>query len=167
MKQKVIQLYEHFFQISAGNPNFDFKPKENENKVIDNFVKKLTLSHGEEWLFNYFCYQFSRYYNLKTRFGKGVVMISWILGKKALNKYSEASEEEKYWGDVFKERFNIRNPLFKRQTIEIDISYHNRERTRFKQSERQLIHCSEMNLFNEKNKICMFCKNRNICKEIK
>jgi len=163
VKQQVRQLYEYFYQLSTGNQNFEFKPKENERKMIDNFIAKLTPSHGEDWLFHYMCYQFSRYCDQKTRFGKGIVFVGWIFGPAALERYKNATDEEKYWGEQFKERFLAKNPLIKPLSIKIDISYKNRERTRFKQLERQFLHCSEMNLFEERNKICMFCKSKELC----
>ena len=165
MQNKVIQLYEHFFQVSTNNQNFEFRPKERERKMIDTFVSKLTPSHGEDWLFGYFCYQFSRYIDLKTRFGKGVVMLGWIIGDKALKKYRDASDEEKYWGDQFKTRFNIHNPLIEKQPIEYK-EYKDKERRRFYNSVRGLLHCKENDLYNDKNRHCIFCKNLKDCKPI-
>lgn len=169
MIEKIKLLYEHLYQISTGNPNFEFKPKERESKIIENFAARLTPSHGEDWLFTYFCFQFGKYANLKTRFGKGQVRVGWVLGPKAYDKYQSASDEEKYWGSNFRDRFNIRNPLLEGVSSEIKREvkdYKDRERNRFKsQIERQFLHCMELELFDEKNVICKFCKNKKECYE--
>lgn len=163
--EKVKIMFEYISGVATGNHNFEFNPRDNELKMIENFTIRLTPSHGDEWIFNYMCFQFSRYIDLKTRFGKGKIMIGWVIGQKAFNKYKEAPDEEKYWGEVFKTRFNLRNPLNKPLFIEVGKSYKNRERKRFNVSERQFLHCEEMNLFDEKSKICMFCKNKELCRK--
>lgn len=163
MRQKVISLYEYFFQISSCNPSFEFRPRDRELKMIENFEKKLKISYGSDWLFNYFCYQFSRYSTLKTRFGKGIVMLGWVVGDQALNKYKKASEEERYYGEKFKADYNLSNILEKPLVIRISTEYLDRERKRFYNTERGLLHCTENSLFDKKNSNCMFCKNKQEC----
>jgi hypothetical protein len=163
MKDKVIQLYEHFFQITSNNPNFEFRPKIRDKKMIETFVSKLNVSQGPDWLFNYFCYQFQRYADKKTRFGKGIVMLGWVIGDKALKRYSEASDEEKYYGEKFRLDHNISNPLTIRTPVDTR-SYRQREKKRFYNQVRGLIHCKENDLkYDQKDKLCMFCKNKKEC----
>jgi len=164
MIEKVKQVYEYLYSATSGNRNFEFKPKERELKIIENFVKNLGLSHGDDWLFDFMCFQFSRYVDLKTRFGKGRIMLGWVIGDKAFKKYISAPNEEKYWGEAFKTRFELRNPLNKALSCPQGKSHKDRERARFKDLERQLIHCYENGLFSYKNKICMFCKNKELCR---
>lgn len=166
MIEKVKQVYEYLYSASSGNRNFTFKPKERDLKMIENFVKTLNPSHGDDWLFNFMCFQFSRYYDLNTRFGKGRIMLGWVIGEKALKKYSNAPNEEKYWGEEFKVKLELKNPLNKPVSCKPNKSYLDRERKRFEVPERQLIHCQEMNLFDSKNKVCMFCKNKELCKKL-
>jgi len=165
MKEKVITLYEYLYGISSGNQNFEYHPTERETKIIDNFIEKLTPSHGEEWLFDFLCYQFSRYIDQNTRYGKGKIMIGWVLGDKAIQKFKEASEEERYYGEQFKVNFNVQNPIKQPiETVEISKDYKNRERSRFYGTERGLIHCNENSLYEELNKFCMTCKFKGYCK---
>lgn len=164
MIEKVKILYEYLYGVTSGNRNFEFKPREREQKMIENFVKQLTPSHGDDWLYNYMTFQFSRYAEQHTRFGKGKVMLGWVTGQKAFKKYKEAPDEEKYWGEVFRTRFSLQNPLLETLSIQISRSYKDRERIRFQDSERQFIHCNENNLFDNRSKECMFCKNKELCK---
>lgn len=163
MISKVNQLYEYFFQISSNNPSFEFRPKLREKKMVESFVKKLNVSQGSDWLFNYFCYQFQRYADKKTRFGKGIVMLGWVIGDKALKRYREASDEEKYWGEKFRLDNNTSNPLINRTPVDTR-SYKQREKKRFYNQLRGLIHCKENDLkYDQKDKVCVFCKNKKEC----
>lgn len=131
--------------------------------MIDNFLEQLTPSHDSDWLFNYFCFQFGRYSTMKTRFD-GKIMLGWVIGKKSLKHFKEASDEELYWGEKFRLDFSIKNPL--RVTEKINMSsYLNQERVRFYNTERGLIHCKELELkYTTLNKHCLFCKNKEYCK---
>lgn len=164
MKDKVIILYEYFYRQVSGNLKYKFKPKDQDHRMIDKYLTNLTDSHGNEYLYEYFCYQFSRYADLETRFGKGKVMLSWIIGEAALKKWREASPEERYWGDQLKLTYHLTNP-FPTKIEPLNISQNKeRERRRFYSTDRGLIHCTENNLWDAKSKYCIFCKYKNYCK---
>ena len=162
MDEKVKYLYQYFYQLTSKNKKFQFIPREREQKMIDNFLEKLTLSHDSDWLFNYFCFQFGRYSTMKTRFD-GKIMLGWVIGKKSLQHFRDASSEELYWGEKFRLDFAVKNPLKSIEKINLS-NYSNQERERFYNTERGLIHCKELNLFQAINKFCMFCKNKEYCK---
>lgn len=163
MIQQTKQLYQYLYEVCSGTQIDNFRFSKRDEKMIENFVAKLTYSVGEDWLWNYFCYQFSRYVDLKTRMGKGKVMLNWTIGDKALRKYREATDEEKYWGEEFKNRYNVKNPLLKPLSISINKDYKERERNRFKDEFRRLIHCKENELFDKRSKTCFMCKNKKEC----
>lgn len=160
---KTITLFELFYQVVSGNREFEYRPKDRDRKMIENFIKSLSISHDSDWLYDYFAFQFQRYSTMKTRFGKGKIMLGWIIGQKSLKYYRDASDEEKYWGEQFKEIHNIKNP-FKEEIQKVDFSAINdQERVRFYNTEKGLVHCTELRLFNSLNKFCKFCKNKEYC----
>ena len=164
MKEKVIKMYEYLYGISTGNQNFEFKPSEKDNKILDNFVSKLTPSHGDDWLFTFMNYQFSRYIDQETRFGKGKILLGWVIGDKAIQKYKDATDEEKYYGEKFKTDYQVTNILTEPPKVEISKEYLDRERSRFYATERGLIHCTENKLYDPSSKWCMTCHYKLYCK---
>ena len=165
-REKVIRLFEYLYQQTSGSPYFKFKSTERENKMIDNFVYLLPENYGDVWLFDFMTFQFSRYYDQNTRFGRGKVMLGWVIGKKALAAFRTATEEQFYYVMKFKEICRVKNILLTPTKVEFSSNYKNDERKRFFNTDRGLLHCTEMNLFEEKNKICVICKNRNFCLKI-
>ena len=163
MKESVIKLYEYLCGISSGNQNFEFNPSEKDNKMLDNFVSKLSESHGDDWLFNYMCYQFSRYIGQETRFGKGKIFLGWVLGDKAINKYKLATDEEKYYGEKFKTDYQVKDIFKVTASVEISKEYLDRERSRFYHTDRGLFHCMENKLWDSKSKWCITCKYKHFC----
>jgi len=161
MREKVVKLYEYFYQIFSNYRDFEFRPTDRQKKTIDNFLLLLTPSHGEEWLFDYFCFQFGRYYTMNTRFGKGKIMLNWVIGKKSLDYYKNASDEEKYYGREVKRKFSLKNPLIEVHTTKL--THLDIERKRFYNTDLGLLHCRELDLYEEKNKYCIMCKNKNYC----
>ncbi len=160
-KDKIIILYEYIYGEFSGNKDFILKMTSRNNKIIENFVSSLPSNYGDNWLFNFFCFQFSKYYDKKTRFGVGKIMLNWILSVKAVKYFNDAPDEEKYWGEVFKSKFKLVNPLLKRGVF--DKSYLDLERKRFYNTDLGLLHCIDLGLYDKMNKNCIFCKNRKIC----
>lgn len=163
-KEQVIKLYEHLYQNVSGAGYFTYKPKERETKMIENFVSKLPESYGENWLYSFMTYQFSKYHDQKTRFGTGKVMIGWVIGEKALESFRSASEEQLFYSEVFRANYKIENILKPTPKVVFSDKYKNAERNRFFNTDRGLIHCKEMGLEWGKNKYCMTCKNSEYCK---
>lgn len=164
MKEDVLKLYEYLYRISSKNRSFKFKPSLRETTIIDNFVGKLTESHGKDWLFNFLTYQFSRYIDQDTQFGNGKILVGWVLGDKALQRFRDASEQELYYANQFIVNYEVKNILFERELID-DSDYKHRERMRYYGTDRGLVHCKTMiNLFNPQHKDCIFCKYKEYCK---
>jgi hypothetical protein len=123
----------------------------------------LSESHGEEWLFDFMCFGFHRFVDLKTRFGKGIVKLDWVIGKKPVERFNHASREQLHHSEMFRLEYGIKNVI--RQHIKLGTAddYRNRERRRFYNTERGLLHCVENQLYEPSNKNCVTCKNRSEC----
>lgn len=137
------------------------------DKQIESFLsileKEYGESIGEEWLFTYLLFQFSKYCEADTKLK--TIQTSWIFSKKALEKYRGRHEESYYFCQLFKEKYNIKKDRVIKQEENFSRSeeYKEQERNRFKNSEGQILHCYEALLFDETSKTCSFCSNRNYC----
>ena len=105
----VSKYYEMFFSEVSGNRSFTFAPKDIQRKTINNFIKYIPETAGEDWLFDYFTFQFSRYFDKKTRFGVGIVMLNWVVSKKALEEYRNRTDQQIYFAELFKTKYRIIN----------------------------------------------------------
>lgn len=166
MTKSALILFEYLYGKCIGDNHYEYEPTARSLKIIDNFVNKLPISCGEDWLFNFMCFGFSKFVNLSTRAGKNKVYLGWIIGLKALKKYREASEEELYYSEKFQMEYLILNILTKNISPVNSLSYKNRERNRFFGTDRGFIHCKENELFEHKNKYCIGCKFRKYCNEV-
>jgi len=134
-------------------------------KMVENFLKIVPSGAGDEWLFDYFLFHFSRRYSQKTKFGSNVMMSGWLFGKKALEDYRNCSDNERYhYRNIFAKEHNISNNL---SLIKIDLDsvelWKEIERSRFSDFSRRYIHCEELILYNKNSKTCLECLNKQIC----
>lgn len=161
MRDKVILVYSYLLKktMSQAHPKFTT----NQEKMIDKFLSNLTPSHGDDWLWNYMCFQFSRYEETDKEALKDKSMIGWVLGPKAIERYKNLTKQHQYYLDDYIVRFELRNPL-KEKREALDISDHNqRERKRFYGTERGLVHCKENDLYDGSTVQCKFCKYKAYC----
>lgn len=151
--EKVSIMYEYFFCEVSGRKNFSFNPKATQKKMVENFIKSRKDEIGDEWLYEYFLFQFSRYYDKNTRFGKGVVQLGWVIGKKAIQEWLKKSPEQLYYVNQFRRKYTLKSPLKKEIKYSINEDYLNTVRKRG-----NLIHCLENEAYSKMNKYCMKCK---------
>lgn len=163
MYELVRNTYEYFFSIVSGYGSYEIKETKRNKTLIDNFVKLLPEETGEDWMFNYFAFQFFRYYDKKTRFGKGKVQLNWTIGKNAYEAWQEMSEEQRYLVDEFLEKLKIENPREAEQKP-ISSSFYENEKNRFLNTELGRINCDTFDLkYNSKSKVCEKCSFKNMC----
>lgn len=159
------QQYYYFYRKVFGR-RYQFK--ERDEKAIKNFSSLLLEQYGdgigEEWIFNYLTFQFNKYSDADTKMN---VQLHWIYGKKALQMWRDRNmEHHEYFDNEFREKYNIKKKdIIEQQNVDISRDYQTRERNRFSDFERRLLHCSELHLYDESSADCMFCKNNNICKK--
>lgn len=135
----------------------------NHIEFFDQLLKKeYKGSIGEDWVFNYLAYQFNKYSQAKTKLK--TIQVTWIYSGKSLIKYKNRNIESDYFNSEFCKKFKInKRRLVITNELTLSKDYKNNERKRFNDINRQLLHCFELDLFEENNKVCMFCKNKNYC----
>lgn len=162
MIEKICKIYNYFYCEVSGFKNYTFKPNEQQRKMISNFIKKKSSQIGDEWLFDYFVFQFNRYYDKKTRFGVGVVQLGWVLGDKALQRWAERIDGEVFHADNFRANYNLKNPLIEPLKLILSEDYFDSIRKRD-----HFLECLTLDLYKEKNMICRFCKHKSLCNSVK
>lgn len=164
--KNICLVYEYLYCEVSNKKWYRFKPINRDKKLITNLINRVGEDKiGDEWIFNYFLYQFSRYHDLDTKYGRGIVLLNWLTGQKAYDKWLNKSEQEVYMVQEFKVKYGLKNPLKIEVKIDKEIakSYFDKERLRFFNTDRGLIHCMENELYNPNNFNCKMCKNKNIC----
>lgn len=97
--EAVANLYEYFYQITANYNDYAFDPNDKECSMINNFVnwldKKYKLqSVGWPILLKYFFFQFNYWHQKQTRFD-GKIMLGWVIGPKAQQRWIEIENRGK------------------------------------------------------------------------
>lgn len=128
--------------------------------MINNFLSTLQGNRGEEWIFNFLLFQFSRYDGKKTRFGENVVQLNWVLGAKALEAWTD-SDFKYYHASQLAKKYDIHIP---RKKIRQDSKqYYESQRRLFYETERGLLHCTELYLYDQTSKFCKLCMYKSDC----
>jgi len=126
-------------------------------KCLDEFLTIIPSSAGEDWLYNYTVFQFAYYSNKRMRFDR--VYLNWIYGEKALKRWMNKTEAQVFYADKYKVNIGVRKPQDSLSAHE----YRDAERWRFKDINRQLIHCDETSLFEVKSDVCRACPMYKTC----
>lgn len=168
----VIELYELFYRDFTGNSRYKFNYNKQNLSLVNKFVESLDHRYGDDWLFEYFGFQFQIRSTQETKidfmFGKVKIMLSWIIGPKALNNYLKSSDGQKFYGRDYIRKKGIKNPRKVDQYLSFENSemkdYFNRERRRFINTDLGLVHCKDLKLsYDIKSKYCLICKHKKIC----
>lgn len=159
-QQKFVEIYQYFFRKVSGFSKTDINLSDTEKKMVEKFLtKKPDIS--EDWLFDYLVFQFSRYQDKITKYGKGVVPINWVIGVKAEAAWKARTEQQLYYAQKFKAEYGIiKNVDWKNSFSE---HFKNRERKRFHNTELGFLNCKDFELKREINKYCITCKFKKYC----
>lgn len=169
--EDIIKFYQYFYSKVYHYENFEYKPDSKNLKLISNFIFKLNNpSLGDNWLFDYFAFQFEYWSNIEYKKIKTVVL-SFIIGKKALERYNNRPENWKYFTDIFIGRFGLNikdicgDSFHKKDFYEISVS-EELDKKRFIGEDR-LYHClSHTTLYNIRSRECVLCPFSKQCIEI-
>jgi len=161
------EVYRKFSAYEIYELNLDnAKIKQYVDSFIYQLKKKYNGSIDDEFLLQFIVFQFSQFENAKTRLGTGKVYVNWILGRRALERWENKSKNWLYWNQLFIRKHNIR---LRKDKVEVDKDSlrvtNSLERKRFYNTERGVLHCQELDLFDQFSKECILCKFKHICKD--
>lgn len=166
----VCKRYELFFSIVTGFKDYSFTPTIQQRKIISNFLVLLDANFNlnsidDNFLYDYFSFHFSRKFDRKTRFGKGIVPLNHICGKKALQEWLNKDEYWKYFVDEFLDKFKIKRKQFEPYKLETLKNIEEEERKRFFNTDQGFLNCLTIDIkYSVKSKYCLICKYRKDCK---
>jgi tRNA uridine 5-carbamoylmethylation protein Kti12 len=168
---ETVKYYEIIYGHSSGYREYEFNIKKNR-KFFENLLKRLYKKYGaslgDQLIWDYLTFQVMVYSDLKTKFGKGKFPVSVIVGEKAIKRWDNKSDGWLHECNLFRKKLGIIRPVKEINTLK-SIShkkYKERERKRFYNTDRGLLHCFELKLFENFSKECINCKNRGDCKKL-
>lgn len=174
----VVYYYELFFSKVSGNKAYQFNPKPNQTTQINNFLnfldKKIGLSSVDDnFLFDFMSFQFEKRKDLTTRFGKGIIPLNHVIGKKAYERWERKSDNWAYWVGIFLKNYKIERPIkestskkIKSDSLSLN-KFEENLKEQFMGSRELLFHCMEnTTLHNPKSRFCKVCPFAEECKNV-
>jgi hypothetical protein len=163
LNEQILKLQYEYFYKKVFNEKVEIKKR--DTSYIRTFLNLLDEMYGlenlgESFLFDYLTFQFNKYSTAETNMK---VQLNWIYGKSAIEKWQKKDENYDYFGNIFRERFNIRNKFHQNESQSISMDYKGREKRRFGDTKRQLLHCSELSLYDRNSDFCNECEMFEIC----
>ncbi len=179
MQKKVWALYELFYQKLYNQELYIYSPSESAYKQTDNFLKLLDKQYtlesiGNDFLVTYFIFQFAYWSELDISAYNKNIVISYIIGPKAFQRWLDRDTEFDYTINLFQvkktkvTRGEALNLIKEVNEERHDVLKHEeQEKTRFVNTDRQLTNCIEnTTLYNPKSIHCITCKEKVTCKEL-
>ena len=180
----IVILYDYFYKLVSGNEHYEYRINYNDSKLLERFILWLQQNYeaaqvGENFLLEYFSFQFSRYAGVVTPNGKNSIMLPWILGNKARVLWKDRNIKETYLvryritpafklrlRDAFKEiKIFTVNREHKTYLTKI-FAHEEQERRRYFNTEIGYFHCLEMTtLCNPASLLCKKCVWQVNCKK--
>lgn len=173
IKDQIIHLYETLFSKVSGYREYSFSPTPQQQKQVENFIALLSKKIGENaidsgFIFDFMCFQFNLRKDQKTRFGKGMVMLNHVIGKKAVELWIKKGDGWKFHVERFIKEYKIPRPVEDVKMI-YDIPKIGEERTRamFLNQEEGLEVCvNNTTLFHPSSEFCPKCLVKLECQNI-
>jgi len=179
MYNKVVILYELFYRKLYSQESYEYIPSKSAEKQIRNFIKLLDKNYtiesiGDNFLVTYFIFQFAYWSELDISAYNKNIVISYIIGPKAFNRWYSRDTEFDYCINSIKvkkakvTRGEAINVIKDSNYIRRDNLRHEEfEKTRFIGTSRQLVNCIEnTTLYNPRSVACLSCKEKTTCKEV-
>lgn len=160
---QVIGLYEHFYS-KVYHCDYTYKPSKHD-KIIKNFIEKLDISCGQEWMFDYIAFQFEYWSKIKYKKVKGTPP-NLVFGKVALERFEQRNENWKYFTDQFVMLYQIGLDNDYKKDLSNISTAEEKEKLRFTGKERLANCILYTTLYNRKSKICVLCGFSKVCKEV-
>ena len=175
----VAELYQYMYRLTANYDDWTFDPTDKEVVMLINFTNWLDKKYkmqsiGVPILLKYFLFQFNYWHQKETRF-QGKVMLGWVIGPKAIERWVDIEDRGKidflvnvYFTkkkDVsytsilnhFQPRISSYNAIVLSDVEEL-------EKKRYFNTDRGFISCIESTtLYNGRSIYCLQCKFRSDC----
>ena len=171
----VVDIYIDFYRQVSLNADYKFSCSDRDATMINNFIDRLNkdvgLALGKNYLIDYFEHAFNYWYSLDTKFGKGNVMLNWVIGQAAYERWSSRHKHSfKYFvrcglkKDIAVKR--KRETTLNKVVLQTNIA-EEELKAKFHNSMKGFVFCvGNTTMYNHKSALCGTCKNITKCKEV-
>lgn len=166
MRDLIIKYYKYFYEKVSGRVLINIT--KSDEKILSKFVISIGSNVGEEFMYKYMCYQFYYWHNLDTKFGKGNILLAWVIGDKAYGRYIiNKSNHWKSYSTTLFEKFGVRRSdlITDANTwISGNSAHEDVDKLLYYNTDKGLLFCVDYtSMYNPKSGICTVCDNRNSC----
>lgn len=175
LSQDLIKYYQYFYKKKYKNEKYEFKPSDKTIKQLDKYLISLKKNYnlqslGENFLWNYFIFQFNYWEGCDiASFSKRIVP-SYIIGDKAIERWLERDQQYDWLFDKceFISNYGLSKNDLKIAKIHIYKGNHEINiKLKYFNTTNGFDLCLTMTtLFNDKHLCCLECKFKKQCKEI-
>ena len=163
MRNEFKTYFSYLRQEVSGYKFYEFVEKKSHTPKIDKFLDYIETI-GKDKLWDFLCFQFFRYHDMDTRFGKGVVQLGWIIGQKARDEWEKKTHQRWFRCVEWKMDNQISNPLSDNRYTPSS-KYLDGLRKRYFNKEKGFLLCIDAELYDENNSICKACNFNEFCKD--
>lgn len=172
-------VFEEYYKQITSFQDFNLTISDNDKVVLNKFVDWLFIRYNGSAEFNLICqyteYQFCYYYGRQTKFDNRV-FLNWIFGKKAIERWNQASFNQKNFKAKFQFRPLIKKSVRQDETLKdavakfhsnldkLDSNVEEEKRKLLNKPEGFLWCLSNTTLFNHKSSCCAICNCQEDCK---
>lgn len=175
----IVNLFKYYYSSVFNVKNYRFAITDSKEKTIENFIAQIkelsnTKTLQEDYLRQYFEFQFNHWYRYDSKSSVKSVQIEWIVGKKAIARWEKV--DKKIISFVVQKNLktdvNLRSRLKKENWDSLLLNLNpveESEKERFFGTVKGYYNCLiGTTLYNHKSPLCMQCfKSKDCRKELK
>lgn len=152
--------YEYLCERVFSHPEVEFKVKQNQKKMIENFLK-FSKEMTTDWLWQYLLFQFvNRGSHKYTR----TPSINWILGEKAILRWNNRTVAQQRVLEIEALKYKFVNPTAK-TVSQVGEEYKESQRKLHFNTPQGFLLCQDFGGFLYDRGRCFSCKYKNECKK--
>lgn len=178
----ICELYTEFYIQVSLNRNFKYNPShsgmKSDHLIICRFIKFLKQDYNQQadinFLVDFFKFQFSHYVGIKTSYGTNAIMLHWIIGPKAIERWKQRDVRKKWIVRVkLKNDVELKllttykkiNQKDEKQVFLLIHKHEERDKAKHHNTNKGLNYCAfTTTLFNPKSTFCTSCIFKENCK---
>lgn len=180
-------IFQEFYRATSLNHNYVLNMTKIDESVLEKFLDFIDKTYNfnsidHEWILNYVESNFNFWFDIPTRFGKGIVMFSWVFGKKAIERYEKIKkmdtqrfrygrEIRKVVGINIQNKYRVTNKdsksntFYKKLAVETSVTEEKVKQKHLNSEEGFVVCVLQTTLYNHKSQFCLQCVYSTECKD--
>lgn len=172
------ELYQYLYRQATLHSNYIYNSTERDQLLINKFIKWINGAYrqhqiNETLLIQFFEFQFSRYSGIVTPKGKNNILLSWLIGPKAIKQWTSRNVKKRYlvtWriNKDFKLHLKQAFTTIKVNTVPVYLlvlnEYEEESKKRFYNKPEGYLYCKQMTtLYTPYSELCRDCDFKDDC----